>query len=96
MHYQWYESPLLWILEAMKSAAKFAVLLIGFVIACFVFLTWAMQTVWIASFPGGDTPSAALHFYLQLGASVVFAIAAACVVWKWYRSTKSKKNSQIK
>jgi hypothetical protein len=66
-------------------------LLIGCIVACLFFLSWAMQTVWLASFPGRDTPSAALHFYLQLGTAAAFAVAAACVAWIWLRTDKQKE-----
>lgn len=75
----------------MKPTLKYIALLIGCIVACLFFLSWAMQTVWLASFPGRDTPSAALHFYLQLGAAVAFAVVAACVAWIWLRSGKQKE-----
>jgi membrane protein implicated in regulation of membrane protease activity len=67
-----------------KLVAKFT----ACVVACLFFLSWAMQTVWLASFPGRDAQSAALHFYLQLGAAIAFAVAAVWVVWKWRRHRK--------
>lgn len=76
----------------MKNAAKFAIQFISYVFACLFFLSWAIQTVWIASFPGGDTQSAAIHFYLQLGAAVAFAFAAVWIVWKWLRYRKHQRN----
>ena len=76
MHNEWDESAAHWISKTMKPNLKFIALLIGCIVACLFFLSWAMQTVWLASFPGRDTPSAALHFYLQLGAGIAFAVAA--------------------
>jgi hypothetical protein len=50
--------------------------------ACLFFLSWAMQTVWLASFPGNDTAKAGIHFYLQLAASAIFLVATAAFALK--------------
>jgi membrane protein implicated in regulation of membrane protease activity len=88
MHNERNKSAIYWISKTMKPAVKFTALLACCVVACFFFLSWAMQTIWLASFPGRDTPSAALHFYLQLGAGIAFAVAAVWITWKWLRSQK--------
>ncbi len=54
----------------------------------FVFLSWAMQTIWIASFPDSDSSKLMIPFYLELATGIVFVIGAVWVSWRWWRATK--------
>jgi membrane protein implicated in regulation of membrane protease activity len=70
----------------MKKTAKLALLSLGSLLACLFFLSWAMQTVWIASFPGQGTVRSGLHFYLQFGAALFFLVLSVYFGWKWLRN----------
>lgn len=70
----------------MRKSVKFALYSIVSLGACFFFLSWAMQTVWQASFPGQGTMQSGLHFYLQLSVAFLFLVFAVFFGWKWYRS----------
>ncbi|WP_390623081.1 hypothetical protein [Ralstonia syzygii] len=57
----------------MKKRTSLVVALISFSGAAF-FLAWAIQTAWIASFPGCSCPQLAYWFYSQFFGFVVLAI----------------------
>jgi hypothetical protein len=56
------------------------------VLAAFVFLWWAIQTVWLGSFPGRDVESYSLWALVQLLACVGSLILAVLAFVKSARS----------
>ncbi|GKS87128.1 hypothetical protein AVMA1855_23270 [Acidovorax sp. SUPP1855] len=70
----------------MKKNTKLVLSSLGSLLAFFFFLSWAMQTVWQASFPGQGNLRSGLHFYSQLGAALFFLILAGIFFWRWCRS----------
>lgn len=74
----------------MRPSLKFAVCFAASMFAGLFFMTWAMQTVWQASFPQQGSAQAGVHFYLQFGAGVFSLVAAVVFAFKWYRSLRSR------
>lgn len=71
----------------MKHLKYFAAL-IACIAGSFVFLSWAMQTIWIASFPDSDSSKFMVPFYLELTAGIGFAVGALWIGWLWWRATQ--------
>jgi hypothetical protein len=65
---------------------KYLMASLACVLACLFFLSWAMQTVWIASFPDQDSSKYAVWFYVEFAAGVCFAGGAIWTAWRWWRS----------
>lgn len=65
---------------------KYLVALLACLAGSFVFLSWAMQTIWIASFPDSDGSKFMIPFYLELAAGVGFTVAAIWIGWRWWRN----------
>jgi hypothetical protein len=74
-----------------KSDFKYLAAFLACVLACLFFLSWAMQTIWIASFPDQDSSKYAVWFYIEFAAGVGFAIGAIWIGWRWWRSGKKAK-----
>ena len=56
----------------LRRSMKFLFGVLGSLFSCFFFLSWAMKTVWLASFSGQDTFEAAVRLYLQFFLGVCF------------------------
>ncbi|WP_459204318.1 hypothetical protein ACQVRV_17185 (plasmid) [Ralstonia pseudosolanacearum] len=65
----------------MKKRTSLVVALISLFWAAF-FLAWAIQTVWIASFPGCNCPQMAYWFYSQFFGFVALTIVGGALIWR--------------
>ncbi|CBJ52576.1 hypothetical protein [Ralstonia solanacearum] len=65
----------------MKKRTLLVVALISFLGAAF-FLAWAIQTAWIASFPGCNCPQLAYWFYSQLFGFAVLVVIGVALIWR--------------
>jgi membrane protein implicated in regulation of membrane protease activity len=73
----------------MAHLKHFAMLL-ACTVSSFVFLSWAMQTIWIASFPESDNSQLMVPFYLELTLGIGLAVCAIWLGWRWWRATRNK------
>ena len=55
-----------------------------FILGCF-FLTWAMQTAWLASFSSQGLEIARFRVYMEFATGVVLVLISGWLVFKWKR-----------
>ena len=55
------------------------------ILGALFFLSWAVQTAWIASFPNCNCPEFAYWFYLQLFVFLGLSVATCVVLWRAFR-----------
>ncbi|WP_197334219.1 hypothetical protein [Ralstonia syzygii] len=77
----------------MKKRTSLVVALISFSGAAF-FLAWAIQTAWIASFPGCSCPQLAYWFYSQFFGFVVLAIIGGVLLWKMKEKSRNASDAK--
>ena len=64
----------------------------GCLLAAAFFLTWAIQTAWVGSFPGRDRAKYSAWALLQIATSLAFAIAPLII---WFFSRKRRSCEEI-
>jgi len=74
---------------------KFLAALIGCIAASLFCLSWALQTLWIASFQGQDNAGRAVWFYSQVAAGFLFAMGGLGVAWKWWKYLPGSKRRNV-
>ncbi len=74
---------------------KFLAALFGSIAASLFFLSWAMQTLWTASFHGQDNAQYAVWFYGQTAAGFLFAMGGLGVAWKWWKDLPGSKRRNV-
>ena len=64
-----------------RALSKYAFAGILFLVLFFYFLTWAVQTAWLGSFPGRDVTLYSWWAYSEFAASIIFLVASVwCIV----------------
>ena len=66
------------------------VLTVLMLIAAYVFLTWAMQTAWLGSFPNKDKEKYAVWAAWQLAGAVVSLLIPAVLWFMYWRKKRSR------
>lgn len=78
----------------MAKTKSLIVAAVSFLTALF-FLTWALQTAWIASFPGCNCPNFKYWFYLQLLVFVTLMAIGGALAWRACRKTPSAPGEAV-
>ena len=75
------------------SRTSYWLSIVGSLVLAAFFVTWAIQTAWLGSFPGRDVHAYSVRFFWQLGAAFASLLAALVIAFRYRRRRRTHQEA---